>query len=119
MGALLVPGMRVLERFSFARKFQLLFLLFVLPLCFAAWVIVSDFTAKLDVVAKERGGMRATQALDAVQQAMVEQRNLFARWKGTEEQARAAFEQQAGELDRALQEAARRIAQEGLSLIHI
>ncbi|MCQ4272123.1 methyl-accepting chemotaxis protein [Pseudomonas kuykendallii] len=115
MGALLVPGMRVLERFSFARKFQLLFLLFVLPLCFAAWVIVSDFTAKLDVVAKERGGMRAMQALDAVQQAMVEQRNLFARWKGTEEPAKAGFEQQAGELDRALQEAARRIAQEGFT----
>nr|WP_313516697.1 methyl-accepting chemotaxis protein [Pseudomonas sp.] len=115
MAALLVPGMRVLERFSFARKFQLLFLLFVLPLCFAAWVIVSGFSAKLAMVEKERGGMRAVQALGAVQQAMVEQRNLFARWKGTENQAQALFEQQAGELDKALQEAATRIAAEDFS----
>ena len=34
MNALLLPGVNALERFSFARKFQLLALLFLLPLCY-------------------------------------------------------------------------------------
>ncbi len=37
MNALFSPGVRLLEGFSFARKFQILFLLFALPLGYALW----------------------------------------------------------------------------------
>jgi hypothetical protein len=39
MIGVLKPGVRLLERFSFARKFQLVFVLFALPLGFSLWVI--------------------------------------------------------------------------------
>ena len=41
------PGVNALERFSFARKFQLLALLFLLPLCYAAWSIGDNHLGKL------------------------------------------------------------------------
>ena len=41
MTGVLKPGVRLLQRFSFAHKFQLVFLLFALPLGYALWVISS------------------------------------------------------------------------------
>ena len=81
MNALLKPGMRTLERFRFARKFQLLALMFILPLAYAAWVIGQTYLEKLWVVDGERAGVRQLQALDRVELALVAQRNLTARWK--------------------------------------
>jgi len=43
MTGVLKPGVRLLQRFSFAHKFQLVFLLFALPLGYALWVISSDY----------------------------------------------------------------------------
>ena len=42
MHSLLSPGIRVLGRFGFARKFQILFLLFILPLAGSLWMIGQD-----------------------------------------------------------------------------
>ena len=39
MQAFLAPGIGLLGRFGFARKFQLLFLLFILPLAGSLWMI--------------------------------------------------------------------------------
>ena len=58
MNALLMPGMRTLERFRFARKFQLLALMFILPLAYAAWMIGQTYVEKLAVVDGERAGVR-------------------------------------------------------------
>ncbi|NQD92636.1 methyl-accepting chemotaxis protein, partial [Pseudomonas sp. CrR25] len=106
MTGVLKPGVRVLERFSFARKFQLLFVLFVLPLGYALWVISSDHLARLSLVDRELEGMHGVQALGAVQQALLEQRTLLARWKGTDAPAEALLQQRASVLDDAMQEAA-------------
>jgi methyl-accepting chemotaxis protein len=114
MAGVLTAGVRLLERFSFASKFQLLFLLFILPLCYALWVIASGYISQLHLVDRERAGMRVVQVLDGVQTALVEQRTLFARWKGTEKSAQAGFEQAASDVDAALQKAAARLAEEGL-----
>jgi len=114
MTGVLTPGVRLLERFSFARKFQLLFLLFVLPLGYALWIISSDYLDRLTTVDRELGGMRAVQALDEVQRSLVEQRSLFARWKGTEQAAEAQLRQRAGGLDEALAAAAKRLEAEQL-----
>lgn len=84
MNALLLPGVRTLERFSFARKFQLLALMFVLPLSYAIWSIGEGYTDQLQRVANERAGLRQLTALDQVEALLVVQRNLTARWKASE-----------------------------------
>ncbi|HBX54853.1 MAG TPA: methyl-accepting chemotaxis protein, partial [Pseudomonas sp.] len=106
MTGVLKPGVRVLERFSFARKFQLLFVLFILPLGYALWVISSDHQARLSLIDRELEGMQGVQGLGAVQHALLEQRTLLARWKGTETQAEALLQGREGALDEALQAAA-------------
>ncbi|HLD67889.1 MAG TPA: methyl-accepting chemotaxis protein [Pseudomonas sp.] len=115
MTGVLSPGVRVLERFSFARKFQLLFLLFFLPLAYALWIIGNTYLERLRLIDGEQGGMRSVQALGAVQQALVEQRTLLARWKGTEKAALPLLQQSAGPLDQALEQADMQLQSEPLS----
>ncbi|MDX1723998.1 MAG: methyl-accepting chemotaxis protein [Pseudomonas sp.] len=110
MTGVLKPGVRVLERFSFARKFQLLFVLFVLPLGYALWVITSDHLARLTLIDQELEGMHGVQALGAVQREVIAQRTLLARWKGTDKPAKALLEQRASGLDQALEQAATQLA---------
>ncbi|MDO9624277.1 MAG: methyl-accepting chemotaxis protein [Pseudomonas sp.] len=110
MTGVLKPGVRVLERFSFARKFQLLFVLFVLPLGYALWVITSDHLARLTLIDHELDGMHGVQALGAVQREVIAQRTLLARWKGTDKAAEAMLEQRASGLDQALAQAAAQLA---------
>ncbi|MEH3022027.1 MAG: methyl-accepting chemotaxis protein [Pseudomonas oryzihabitans] len=81
MGVLLSPGIRVLSRFGFARKFALLLVLFILPLAVSLWLLGADFQAKLATVSGERSGVRLLQRLDAVEEELNAQRNLTARWK--------------------------------------
>lgn len=81
MQSLLSPGIHLLSRFGFARKFQLLFLLFALPLAGSLWMVGQTFQAKMAVIAKEHSGVRQLLALDAVDAQLSSQRNLAARWK--------------------------------------
>mgnify|MGYP007097113467 FL=1 len=81
MWGLLKPGIRVLERVSFARKFQLLFVLFVIPLGYALWVMMSGNLERIEVLGSEIDGMHGVQALSAVEQELHQQRFLLARWK--------------------------------------
>ncbi|WP_043311038.1 methyl-accepting chemotaxis protein [Pseudomonas sp. ML96] len=124
MNALLLPGVNALEKFSFARKFQLLALLFILPLAYAAWSIGDNYLGKLEVVDGEHSGVLQLQALDKVEQLLIRQRNLTARWKSTERNRQASAETQAaiarlqqseGELDQALEELQKMLVSEGAS----
>ncbi|WP_273805659.1 MULTISPECIES: methyl-accepting chemotaxis protein [unclassified Pseudomonas] len=81
MGVLLSPGIRVLSQFSFARKFALLLVLFILPLAVSLWLLGADFQARLATVSGERSGVRLLQRLDAVEEELTLRRNLTARWK--------------------------------------
>ncbi|WP_439887261.1 methyl-accepting chemotaxis protein [Pseudomonas sp. MBLB4123] len=110
MTGILTPGVRLLERFSFARKFQLLFVLFVLPLAYALWGISSDHLARLDLLDRKIEGMRGVQGLSGVQRALIEQQTLLSRWKGTDAQAEPLLKQRAGGLDQALEQAALALA---------
>ena len=102
MTGLLQPGVRLLERFSFARKFQLVFVLFALPLGFSLWVIGSGYLERLRSVDHELQGGQALQLMAGVQQALLDQRTLLARWKGTDSQAQGILQQRAANLDEAL-----------------
>ncbi|MDD0845232.1 methyl-accepting chemotaxis protein [Pseudomonas sp. Gutcm_11s] len=124
MNALLLPGVNALEKFSFARKFQLLALLFILPLAYAAWSIGDNYLGKLEVVDGEHSGVLQLQALDRVEQLLIRQRNLTARWKSTERNREASAETQAAiarlqqsesELDQALEALQKVLASEGAS----
>ncbi|SDU88448.1 methyl-accepting chemotaxis protein [Pseudomonas mucidolens] len=81
MQSVLSPGIRLLGRFGFARKFQILFFLFMLPLAGSLWVMGQDYRAKLAVIANEQSGVRQLLTLDTLDDQLTAQRNLAARWK--------------------------------------
>ncbi|MBS7664285.1 methyl-accepting chemotaxis protein [Pseudomonas lalucatii] len=110
MTGVLKPGARLLERFSFARKFQLLFALFVLPLAYALWGISSDHLVRLDLLDRKLEGMQGVQGLATVERALIEQQTLLSRWKGTDAQAEQLLRQRASALDQALEQAASALA---------
>ncbi|WP_268799567.1 methyl-accepting chemotaxis protein [Pseudomonas huanghezhanensis] len=84
MQRLLSPGIRLLGRFGFARKFQILFFLFMLPLVGSLWMMGQDNRAKLEVISSEQSGVRQLQALDALDGQLTAQRNRAARWKASD-----------------------------------
>jgi methyl-accepting chemotaxis protein len=84
MNSLLSPGMRLMGRFGFARKFQVLFLLFMLPLLGSVWVISQDYRSKLAVISGEQSGTRQLRALDDLDVALSAQRDRAARWKAAD-----------------------------------
>lgn len=81
MRALLTPGMRLLERYGFARKFLALFLLFMLPQVCALWLLSAQYHEQLNSVDRAGAGVHELQALDVLEARLQEQRNLIARWK--------------------------------------
>ncbi|MCF5548406.1 methyl-accepting chemotaxis protein [Pseudomonas salomonii] len=81
MHTLLSPGIHLLGRFGFARKFQVLFFLFMLPLAGSLWMIGSDYRGKLNVISSEQSGVQQLLALDTLDGQLSAQRNLAARWK--------------------------------------
>jgi methyl-accepting chemotaxis protein len=103
MTGVLKPGVRLLERFSFARKFQLVFVLFALPLGFSLWVIGSNYLERLNAIDHELEGISALQGMAGVQHELIEQRTLLSRWKGTEKTAEALLRERASGLEPALQ----------------
>ncbi|WP_431196656.1 methyl-accepting chemotaxis protein [Pseudomonas syringae] len=84
MNSLLSPGMRLMGHFGFARKFQVLFLLFMLPLAGSAWVITKEYSNKLDVISGEQSGVRQLLALDDLNIELSAQRDHAARWKAAD-----------------------------------
>ncbi|SEQ50531.1 Methyl-accepting chemotaxis protein [Pseudomonas sp. NFACC02] len=84
MQRLLSPGIRLLGRFGFARKFQVLFFLFILPLVGSLWMIGEDYRSKLAVISGEQSGVRQLLALDALDAQLTAQRNRAARWKAVD-----------------------------------
>ncbi|APU32254.1 chemotaxis protein [Ectopseudomonas alcaliphila JAB1] len=106
MTGVLKPGVRLLQRFSFAHKFQLVFLLFALPLGYALWVISGDYLSRLQSVDFEVEGAQALERMAQVQHELIAQRTLLARWKGTENAAQGLLQQREAKLDEALQQAA-------------
>ncbi|ELQ13562.1 putative methyl-accepting chemotaxis protein [Pseudomonas fluorescens BRIP34879] len=84
MQSLLSPGMRLLGRFGFARKFQILFLLFMLPLVGSLWMIAADYREKSAVISSEKSGVQQLLAMDSLDSQLTAQRNLAARWKAVD-----------------------------------
>ncbi|MGI3746868.1 MAG: methyl-accepting chemotaxis protein [Janthinobacterium lividum] len=84
MQSLLSPGIRLLGRLGFARKFQVLFFLFILPLAGSLWMIGQDYRSKLAVISQEQAGVRQLMALDALDVQLTAQRNRAARWKAVD-----------------------------------
>mgnify|MGYP006146027757 CR=1 FL=1 len=84
MQAFLSPGIKLLGRFGFARKFQLLFLLFILPLAASLLMIGQDYRDKLNLISGERAGVRQLLSLDALDNLLAAQRDRAARWRATE-----------------------------------
>ncbi|GFM68705.1 methyl-accepting chemotaxis protein [Pseudomonas cichorii] len=70
--------------FGFARKFQVLFLLFMLPLVGSVWMIAQDYRNKLAVITGEQSGVRQLLVLDDLDFELSTQRDNAARWKAAD-----------------------------------
>jgi len=84
MATLLSPGTHLLGRFTFAGKFLLLFLLFMLPLTASLVMLGNGYRERLRVIDAERKGTAQLAALEPVDHLLSEQRALAARWKAVD-----------------------------------
>ena len=84
MATLLSPGTHLLGRFTFAGKFLLLFLLFMLPLAASLVMLGHGYRERFNVIDTERKGVSQLMALKSVDHLLSEQRALAARWKAVD-----------------------------------
>jgi len=124
MSTLLSPGIRLLGRFTFAGKFLLLFLLFVVPLIVSLGLLGSGYRDRLNLIAQERRGVTQLLALEPVDRALSLQRSLAARWKAVDilreptpaaKAAISALETTAPQLQQALTELGQTLSDTGAS----
>jgi len=124
MSTLLSPGIRLLGRFTFAGKFLLLFLLFVVPLIVSLGLLGSGYRDRLNLIAQERRGVTQRLALEPVDRALRLQRSLAARWKAVDilreptpaaKAAISALETTAPQLQQALTELGQTLSDTGAS----
>ncbi|WP_071872603.1 methyl-accepting chemotaxis protein [Atopomonas hussainii] len=87
---LLMPGIRLFERFNFARKFQLLFLLFLAPMLYALWQITSQVMADLRSIDSELSGIELIAQLTPLQELAALHRGNVNIWKAGDEAFKAA-----------------------------
>src|SRR5450830_396682 len=84
MHAFLSPGIRLLGHFGFARKFQVLFLLFIVPLMGSLYLIGQDYRSKLALITEERAGVHQLLSIGSLDNLLEAQRDRAARWRATE-----------------------------------
>ncbi|MCJ8167702.1 methyl-accepting chemotaxis protein [Atopomonas sediminilitoris] len=78
---LLMPGIRLFERFHFARKFQLLFLMFLAPMLYALWQISDRVLDELNSIDGELSGIELTNQLTPLHAQAALQRGTVNLWK--------------------------------------
>ncbi|MDT4822681.1 Methyl-accepting chemotaxis protein (MCP) signaling domain protein [compost metagenome] len=78
------PGARAMELMPFSRKFQLLMLIFLVPLAYGFWLICVGYYEKLEAISLERHGVSVLVALSDSQQARAYQKNLAAKWRAVD-----------------------------------
>jgi methyl-accepting chemotaxis protein len=84
MPTLLAPGIGLLGRFTFAGKFLLLFLLFMLPLMASLAMLGNGYRDRLKLIESERQGASQLRALEPVDRLLGLQRAQAARWKAVD-----------------------------------
>lgn len=81
-------GISAMERLSFSRKFQVLMLVFLIPLGYGLWALCSGYRSELSGIEAERRGVALLATLGAGQAGAASARNLAARWRATDGAAR-------------------------------
>lgn len=85
---LLQWGVQGMERLSFSRKFQVLLLVFLVPLAYGLWALWARYQDELTSIETERGGVAFLTMLADEQRRAAFERNLAARWRVTDVAAR-------------------------------
>lgn len=81
MNVLLKPGVNLIGRFTFARKFQILSVVFLAPVAYAAFALCASYLERLEAVERERQGVAILLLLDPARQVGIRQRNEASHWK--------------------------------------
>ncbi|MEE1865875.1 methyl-accepting chemotaxis protein [Pseudomonas sp. 119P] len=77
-------GVSAMERLAFVRKFQVLLIVFLIPLSYGLWALCSRYNSELNGIEKERAGVAILLELVDDQARAASERNLAARWRATD-----------------------------------
>lgn len=87
---LLQWGVALMERMSFARKFQVLLVVFVIPLAYGLWALGARYHAELAFVGGERQGVALLMRLNEAQAQAASERNIAALWRSSDAASRSS-----------------------------
>ncbi|MBD2837851.1 methyl-accepting chemotaxis protein [Pseudomonas sp. JM0905a] len=113
-----------MEVLPFSRKFQLLMVVFLVPLAYGLWIICSEYFEKLEAIEHERSGVALLLLMSDSQLALADQKNLAARWrsvdggtvdKGTMQREMASFLDSQEKQIQSLKQTISRLEQDGES----
>lgn len=77
-------GVAVMERMSFARKFQMLLIVFLVPLAYGLWALCARYQTELALLGNERAGVSLLLHLNEAQARAASERNLAALWRAAD-----------------------------------
>ena len=101
----LKPGIHLLNKLTFAKKFQLLLITFVIPISYAAFVIYQDQSVDLKASQQDLLGYRVIQALHPTKILAAQHRGLGAQWFAGKKDVEAKLKQIETDMNGALQSA--------------
>jgi len=80
--SVLKPGMALLNTLPFARKFQLILSIFLLPLLYSLWVMYTDESMLITANNRQLAGNRLVQAIHPIRITAAKHRGTAAQWFG-------------------------------------
>lgn len=84
MNFVLKPGVNLIGKMAFARKFQILSVVFLIPVAYGAYALCSSYLDRLDAVGMERNGVAMLMALNDSRRAAILVRNQASHWKSVD-----------------------------------
>jgi methyl-accepting chemotaxis protein len=73
-------GMHILDKLSFARKFQLILITLLLPILYASWLIYNSEMTKIAVLDKEQQGLETVNLMHPLRLQVAQHRGYSAQW---------------------------------------
>ncbi len=110
---LLKLGIHVLNKLTFAKKFQLLLITFVIPIAYAAYVIYHDQSVDLAAAQQDLAGYAVIQALHPTKILAAQHRGLGAQWFAGKKDVESKLSQVEADMTTALSAARRALERAG------
>lgn len=84
MNVVLKPGVNLIGKLTFARKFQILSVVFLIPVAYGAYALCSSYLDRLNAVELEREGVAMLSSLNNARRGVISVRNQASHWKAVD-----------------------------------